>query len=175
MTPTPSPDPTPMQIEEKPPGTSPFDTPFAWIGGEANIKALVERFYDLMDLEPAYTALRAAHGSTLDNARQRLFWFLCGWMGGPQHYTERFGHPKLRMRHLPQQAVHRPAPNGRAKGLANLRSDPKNAGSIGIGERDQWLACMDQAMRETGVDDALRARLNSSFFQTADWLRNRRE
>ena len=107
-----------------------------------------------MDLEPAYAALRAAHGSTLDNARQRLFWFLCGWLGGPQHYTERFGHPRLRQRHMPQHT---------------------GGGSIGIKERDQWLACMDQAMMETGVDDALRARLNASFFQTADWMRNRGE
>ncbi len=148
-----------MQIEEKPPGNPPFATPFEWIGGEERVKALVERFYDLMDLEPAYTQLRAVHGSTLENARQRLFWFLCGWMGGPQHYTDRFGHPRLRMRHMPQQ--------GGSGGGA--------MGSIGIRERDEWLACMDQAMRETGVDEALRARLNTSFFQTADWMRNRGE
>ena len=142
-----------MQTQEKPK----FDTPFAWIGGEANIQALVDRFYDLMDLEPGYTALRAAHGSTLDVARQRLFWFLCGWMGGPQHYTERFGHPRLRQRHMPKQS------GGGATGF------------IGIAERDQWLACMNQAMVETGVDEALRTRLNASFFQTADWMRNRGE
>ena len=131
-----------MQIQEKPPA----GTPFEWIGGEDRVHALVERFYDLMDLEPAYARLRAVHGNTLDNARQRLFWFLCGWLGGPQHYTDRFGHPRLRMRHMPFK--------------------------IGIQERDQWLACMDQAMRETGVDEALRARLKDSFFQTADWMRN---
>ena len=132
-----------MQIQDKPP----FDTPFEWIGGEDKVKALTERFYDLMDLEPGYAALRASHGDTLENARQRLFWFLCGWLGGPQHYVERFGHPRLRMRHMPF--------------------------SIGILERDQWLACMDQAMGETGVDEALRARLRDSFFQTADFMRNR--
>ncbi len=131
-----------MQIQEKPP----YDTPFEWIGGEDKVKALVERFYDLMDLEPAYADLRAAHGSTLANARERLYWFLCGWLGGPQHYTERFGHPRLRMRHMPF--------------------------AIGIKERDQWLACMDQAMGEVGVDEPLRARLRESFFQTADWMRN---
>ena len=131
-----------MQIQEK----APYDTPFAWIGGEEKVKALVDRFYDLMDLDPGYTALRAAHGNTLENARQRLFWFLCGWLGGPQHYTERFGHPRLRARHLPFK--------------------------IGIRERDQWLACMDQAMGEVGVDEKLRARLRDSFFQTADWMRN---
>ena len=139
-----------MQIQEKPK----FDTPFEWIGGELQVKALVERFYDLMDLEPGYTALRATHAGPLDNARQKTFWFLCGWLGGPQYYTEKFGHPMLKMRHMPQQT---------------------GGGSIGILERDQWLACMDQAMVETGVDEALRARLNTSFFQTADWMRNKAE
>ena len=53
-----------MQIEEKPP----FDTPYEWIGGEDKVQQLVARFYDLMDLEPGYKELRAAHGSTLDDA-----------------------------------------------------------------------------------------------------------
>lgn len=132
-----------MSDEDEPQGRSAFD----WIGGEAAIRTLVDRFYDLMDLEPAYRELRAAHGSTLDDARDKLFWFLCGWMGGPQHYIERFGHPRLRARHLPFK--------------------------IGILERDQWLACMDQAMGDTGVDAELRTRLNESFYKTADWMRNR--
>lgn len=131
-----------MKIQEKPL----FDTPFEWIGGEARVQALAERFYDLMDLEPGYSVLRAAHGPELDKARQRLFWFLCGWLGGPQHYTERFGHPRLRARHMPFK--------------------------IGATERDQWLACMDQAMGETGVPDDLRDRLRESFFKTADFMRN---
>jgi hemoglobin len=131
-----------MQIQEKPK----FDTPYQWIGGEEKVKALVERFYDLMDLEPAYADLRAVHGNDLSKARQHLFWFLCGWLGGPQHYTDRFGHPRLRMRHMPF--------------------------TIGLKERDQWLACMDQAMGETGVDATLQQRLKDSFFQTADWMRN---
>jgi hemoglobin len=121
-------------------------TAFALMGGETAMRALVERFYDLMDLEPMYAELRAAHGPDLTSAREKLNWFLCGWMGGPRHYVERFGHPRLRMRHMPFK--------------------------IGILERDQWLACMDQAMTELGVDEGLRARLNASFFQTADWMRN---
>lgn len=122
-------------------------TPFEWIGGEERVRALTERFYDLMDLEPHYAALRAAHGSDLVSARQKLFWFLCGWLGGPDYYIERFGHPRLRARHLPF--------------------------SIGILERDQWVACMDQAMAETGVPADLRTRLQASFMNTADWMRNR--
>ena len=136
-----------MNIEDKPPGNPPFETPFAWIGGESQVHALVDRFYDLMDLEPGYAALRAAHGTELANAREKLKMFLTGWMGGPQRYTEQFGHPRLRMRHMPF--------------------------SIGIAERDQWVACMDQAMQETAVDEALRTRLKESFMQTADWMRNR--
>jgi len=131
-----------MPLEEEPQAATPFDM----IGGEDKVHALVERFYDLMDLEPQYSALRAVHGSDLAKARQHLFWFLCGWLGGPQHYTDRFGHPRLRARHMPFP--------------------------IGIKERDQWLACMDEAMGETGVPHALRVRLKDSFFQTADWMRN---
>jgi len=134
-----------MNIEEKPA----FETPFAWIGGEDRVQALVERFYDLMDLEPGYAELRVVHGNLLDDARQKLFWFLCGWLGGPQYYTDRFGHPRLKSRHMPFK--------------------------IGVVERDQWLACMDQAMHETNVPAELRERLNKSFFQTADWMRNQPE
>lgn len=121
-------------------------TAFDLIGGEDVLRRLTDRFYDLMDLEPAYRELRAVHGPDLASARDKLFWFLCGWMGGPNHYIERFGHPRLRARHMPFR--------------------------IGILERDQWLACMNQAMQEVGVADPLRERLQQSFFQTADWMRN---
>ena len=122
---------------------------FERIGGEAAVRALVDRFYDLMDLEPGYAALRALHPTTLDGSRDKLHWFLCGWLGGPQHYAERYGHPMLRARHLPFE--------------------------IGIRERDQWLACMDQAMRDRGLDPQLAQRLGEAFFGTADWMRNRAE
>ena len=121
-------------------------TPFEVVGGEEKVRELVDRFYDLMDLEPAYAELRRAHGTDLVRARQNLFWFLCGWLGGPPHYESRFGHPRLRARHMPF--------------------------AIGTKERDQWIACMDQAMGETGVDAQLREKLRESFSQTADWMRN---
>jgi hemoglobin len=132
-----------MSTEE----TQPVDTPFQWIGGEERVRALTDRFYDLMDLEPTYQELRAAHGTELTQAREKLFMFLCGWLGGPSYYTDQFGHPRLRMRHMPF--------------------------AIGIKERDQWVACMDQAMAETHVPIELRERLKNSFFQTADWMRNK--
>ena len=122
-------------------------SPFERIGGEPLVRALVDRFYDLMDLDPDYAGLRALHPAHLDGSRDKLFWFLCGWLGGPPHYVERFGHPRLRARHL--------------------------SFSIGIAERDQWLDCMKEAMSELKIDPSLAERLAASFFNTADWMRNR--
>ncbi len=122
-------------------------TPYALLGGDAAVHALVDRFYDLMDLESDYAAIRQLHAPDLGHARDKLYMFLSGWLGGPGLYIERYGHPMLRARHLPF--------------------------AIGLRERDQWLACMNQAMVEQGVAEDLRQRLQQAFFQTADWMRNR--
>ena len=122
-------------------------TAYELIGGEGRVRELVDRFYDLMDLETQFAGLRALHPPSLDGSRDKLFWFLCGWLGGPDYYQDRFGHPRLRMRHMPF--------------------------AIGIRERDQWLACMHQAMQESHLDPALVERLDQAFFQTADWMRNK--
>ncbi|MGE5336669.1 MAG: group II truncated hemoglobin [Gemmatimonadota bacterium] len=123
------------------------ETPYARLGGEKAVRALVDRFYDLMELEPAFADIRRLHQPDLAHARDKLYWFLSGWLGGPSLYIERFGHPRLRARHLPF--------------------------AIGVRERDQWMACMNQAMAEQGVNDALRQKLLQAFFGTADWMRNR--
>ena len=122
-------------------------TPYEFLGGDTKVRELVERFYDLMELEPAYARLRAVHGSSLGSAREKLYLFLSGWLGGPSLYTDRYGHPMLRARHLPF--------------------------SIGNEERDQWMACMLQAMAETEVPQELREALGGAFRKTADWMRNR--
>lgn len=122
-------------------------TPFELLGGEVAVRALVDRFYDLMDLEPQFAGIRALHPESLDGSRDKLFWFLCGWLGGPDHYIGRFGHPRLRARHLPY--------------------------AIGIAERDQWMACMGLAMQAQGVPDELAGRLAQAFMGTADWMRNK--
>ena len=122
-------------------------TAFELLGGEAAVRALVDRFYDLMDLEPAYAHLRGLHPTTLEGSRDKLFWFLCGWLGGPDHFVERFGHPRLRARHLPF--------------------------SIGIRERDDWMSCMRAAMEQVGLAPDLQQRLGAAFQGTADWMRNR--
>lgn len=131
-----------LRLEERAPAI-----PYEWIGGEAAVRRLVERFYDLMELEPAYRELRALHPSTTEGSREKLFLFLSGWLGGPDLYQQRYGHPKLRARHLPY--------------------------AIGVRERDQWMACMTQAMQECELDPALATRLQASFMNTADWMRNK--
>ncbi|HEX7644615.1 MAG TPA: group II truncated hemoglobin [Burkholderiaceae bacterium] len=120
---------------------------FELIGGSEKLREMVDRFYDLMELEPEFAGIRALHPPTLDGSRDKLYWFLSGWMGGPSLYVERFGHPRLRARHLPY--------------------------AIASGERDQWLRCMAWAMQDAGVDEGLRERLMHSFFDTADWMRNK--
>jgi hemoglobin len=123
------------------------ESAFSLLGGEPAVRGLVDRFYDLMDLEPAYAGIRRLHPGSLDGSRDKLHWFLCGWLGGPDLYVQRFGHPRLRARHLPY--------------------------GIGIAERDQWLACMKQAMQECGIVASLAERLAAAFFNTADWMRNK--
>ncbi len=130
-------------IPEEPQQPSVFDL----IGGDAKLRELVDRFYDLMDLEPEFAGIRALHPALLDGSRDKLHWFLSGWSGGPALYIERFGHPRLRARHLPY--------------------------AIASSERDQWLRCMALAMQDVGVPQALQQRLMQSFYQTADWMRNK--
>jgi hemoglobin len=126
-------------------------TPFEQLGGVDGVRALVDRFYDLMDLEPDFAALRALHPASLDGSRDKFAWFLTGWLGGPDLYVERFGHPRLRARHLPYP--------------------------IGVEARDQWLTCMGLAMAEIGeaggFTPAMQERLMISFANTADHMRNR--
>src|SRR5690606_21923323 len=124
-------------------------TAYDLVGGDAKVRELVDRFYDLMELEPEFAGIRAMHPTPMDSSRDKLYWFLSGWLGGPQMFVERFGHPRLRARHLPF--------------------------SIGISERDQWLHCMERAMKDIEVEPRLREALMESFAQTADWMRNRQE
>lgn len=74
------------------------DSYYTRMGGESTVRQLVERFYDLMnELETAYE-IRKLHAADLTEARNKLFMFLCGWLGGPPLYIEKYGHPKLRQR-----------------------------------------------------------------------------
>jgi hemoglobin len=122
---------------------------YEMIGGEKGLRSLVDRFYDLMDSSVEAQDIRKLHAKSLTGSREKLFMFLSGWSGGPQLYVERFGHPRLRMRHLPF--------------------------AIGSAERDQWLWCMNKALDESQLDPRVVEYLKKHFAETADFMRNQAE
>lgn len=129
--------------------TEPQNDHYQRIGGEAKIRELVQRFYQLMDELPEAHRIRKMHHISLKSAEDKLFMFLNGWMGGPQLYVEKFGHPRLRQRHMPF--------------------------AIGDEERDQWMMCMSQALDDVVEDEALRKDLMGAFQKVADFMRNQAE
>lgn len=124
---------------------------FNLLGGEKNgaenIRILVNRFYDIMASDPRAAKIHAMHAADLTEIRQKLYEFLVGWTGGPPLYMQKYGHPRLRARHLPF--------------------------SIGEQERDEWMYCMIKAMNDLQYDEALMRNLASQLYQIADFMRNR--
>lgn len=128
---------------------SPDDPPFQRLGGVDGVKALVEAFYDAMEVhEPALTALHRCDspGKISRESRDAFALFLVYWLGGPQDYLTVRGHPRLRMRH----------------------------GHVKVDEamRDAWLRSMTKAMDSKDVTGGVRAYLNQRFAEVADFLRN---
>ena len=119
---------------------------FERIGGDEGLKKLVNIFYDNMETLPEAETIRNLHPKDLRSAREKLFMFLSGWMGGPDRYIAAFGHPRLRARHLPFP--------------------------IGAEERDQWLLCMQKALDELELDTMFKQQLMTAFTQTADHMIN---
>ena len=119
------------------------------MGGEEGIRRLVDRFYDLMDTSPEAVHVRALHAASLKSSREKLFLYLMGWTGGPPVYVERYGHPRLRQRHLP----------------FTIRSR----------ERDEWLWCMERALAEHDMPEELRAVIWQKLRELADHMRNQPE
>lgn len=122
-------------------------TPYEAVGGEEVLGRLTDRFYELMDTVPQFAGIRAMHPESLQGSREKLFMFLSGWFGGPDLFVDKFGHPRLRARHMPF--------------------------AIGSAERDQWVACMVLAMEDVGIEEGLRKKLLENFFNTADFMRNK--
>ena len=115
------------------------------IGGDPAVRLMVDRFYDLMNEKEEVKALRQLHAKSLRVSREKLYLFLSGWLGGPQLYVEKYGHPMLRKRHLPF--------------------------AIDESQRDQWLLCMNQTLDEQ-VEEPVRQQLKDSFYKVADHMRN---
>jgi hemoglobin len=128
---------------------TPTITPFDALGGEPGVRALVDRFYDLVETAPEATAIRPLYRENFASAREKLALYLTGWTGGPPRYVQRFGHPMLRARHLPFP--------------------------IGERERDEWLWCMERALDGHDLPDETRAFLLTKLRPLADHMRNRPE
>ena len=131
---------------------SPTDTPFARLGGEPTVRAIVERFYDAMsELEPALATLHPcdADGRVVRASRDRFALFFIGWLGGPQDYVAAHGHPRLRMRH------------------ARVPVDSAMA--------EAWMRCMRRALDDSGVTGDLRDFLDARLTEVASFLRNQSE
>ena len=120
-------------------------TPYELLGGESAVHKLVDRFYDLMDEKKEVEMLRKLHAKSLRVSREKLYLFLSGWMGGPDLYVEKYGHPMLRRRHLPF--------------------------AIGDAESEQWMLCMNQTLDEQ-TEEPLRQQLKDAFSKVADHMRN---
>lgn len=121
-------------------------SPYDRLGGAVGVRKLVTRFYALMSELPEAREILAMHPAELASSREKLFEFLSGWLGGPQLYMQRRGHPRLRMRHLPFR--------------------------IDDAARDAWMLCMKRALDECCEDALLREQLRGAFQRMADHLRN---
>lgn len=113
--------------------------------GEAKLRAMVTAFYRRVRTDDLIGTMYPA--DDWDGAEKRLADFIVYRFGGPQTYIEERGHPRLRGRHMPF--------------------------SIGVAERDRWLALMSEAMREVAIPDEAVPMIGMFFAQVADMMRNR--
>jgi hemoglobin len=120
-------------------------TPYEEIGGGHAVDALSEAFYDVIEEESP--TLRAMLPASTRNTRKKFAMYLSGWLGGPPLYEEKWGHPRLRIRHMPFP--------------------------IGSAEADEWMRCMRMALDRAVVAQPLRSFLEQRFGELAVHMRNR--
>lgn len=136
-----------MSSTETPTAASRPPTPYQLVGGEAMVRRIVDRFYDIMASTPEAARIRALHADDLSAVRERLFEFLSGWLGGPPLYFQRPDHKCI-------MSAHRPF-------------------AIGPAERDEWMMCMRRALEDCGVSAEMRTLLDGAFLRLAEAFRNR--
>lgn len=122
-----------------------YSSPYEAIGSQG-IRDLVDRFYDLMESSPNYSSLREMHSSDLSKIRTQLSDYLIGWMGGPQLYLEKHG--------------------------TVCMTGPHKSFWIGPDERDQWIACMYEAMDTIEMEVQVKEMLRKPLYNLADAVRN---
>ncbi|BFM06163.1 group II truncated hemoglobin [Halioxenophilus aromaticivorans] len=120
---------TSNDASDSPPAYGQADATFLAVGGEAGVWQLVNDFYDIIGTSDATQALKQMHADDLTENRDKLARFLCGWMGGPKRYRERYGPINIlhSHQHLPISQAH----------------------------HDQWLWAMQQAIAKQGFPESL--------------------
>jgi hemoglobin len=114
------------------------------VGGHETFEGIVSRFYAIVAVDPILRPLYPEEDLT--GAKERLLMFLEQYWGGPHTYSERRGHPRLRMRHVPYR--------------------------IGLAEHDAWLSAMDRALDGAGLTTEQRETIWSYFVMAAGSLVN---
>lgn len=123
------------------------DSSFLAAGGEADIKQLVEMFYEHMGTDPRFSTIYNMHSDDIATSIDKLARFLCGWLGGPKRFQEKYGPISI-------PSVHQHL-------------------SIGTDERDQWLTCMKESIDEQTYDAEFKEYLIVQLSIPAEVIRTR--
>lgn len=116
------------------------------MGGERGVQRMVDGFYHNMHVLEGAQRLKELHQANLEETKEKLIMYFTGWFGGPPHYVDRYGHPRLRARHK-----HVP---------------------IGALEQDQWLLCMEKVLQSMKLDQELYRDIMEKILPMADHMRN---
>ncbi len=125
------------------------DASFRAAGGREGIFRLVNNFFDRMSNDPRFDTIWKMHPDDNEVSRDKLARFLCGWLGGPRLYTEKYG----------------------AIGIPRVHAHL----AIATVERDQWLMCMSESVAEQDFDEAFKTYLMEQLFVPAEAVRRRCE
>ena len=125
------------------------DASFQAAGGETGIRNLVNEFFDRMGSDPRFVTIHGMHPEDKEVSRDKLARFLCGWLGGPKLYNEKYG----------------------AIGIPRVHAHL----DIATPERDQWLTCMGESVNEQPFFADFKVYLMEQLFVPAETVRRRCE
>ena len=123
------------------------DASFQAASVREGLQKLVDDFYDLMEQRPEAKEIRDIHPPDLIESRDKLSRFLCGWLGGPKLYREKYGPLRLPSAH------------------AHL--------NIGNRQRDAWLSCIKKALVKQPYAESFKKYLIEQLYVPAERSRTR--
>jgi len=123
------------------------DASFQAAGAEAGVFKLVNDFFDRMGSDERFSTIWQLHPDDTEMSRDKLARFLCGWLGGPRLYNEKYG----------------------AIGIPRVHAHL----AIATPERDQWLACMSESVEEQPFAGDFKTYLMEQLFVPAEAVRRR--